>query len=74
MAFVEEVFKIGGREPGLYGGHTGHKYDKSCVEEINGQLWSKPYHFQPNSITFEVAEAADDVEKENTQKPGGNPY
>lgn len=38
MAFVEEVFKNKG---GWFGGHTGHKYEKSDIEEIGGIYWSK---------------------------------
>lgn len=71
MAFTEEVFQ---NKSGWYGAHTGHHYDKSCVEEIGGCYWSKPYHYAPNAVNLEVAELDKEVAKENTQKPGGNPY
>lgn len=71
MAFVEEVFENKG---GLYGAHTGHKYEKVCVEDIGGQLWSKPYHYVPGEVNLELEELDKEVSKENTQKPGGNPY
>lgn len=56
MAYVEEVFQIGGREPGLRGAHTGKLYPKKDVETINGQMWSKPRYFQPNVINYEIEE------------------
>lgn len=70
MAFTEEVFENKGK---LYGAHTGHHYEKKCVEEINGQLWSKPYHFAPNTVNLEMAELDKEVTDSNLQKPN-NPY
>jgi len=58
MAFVEEVFKNKG---GLFGGHTGKKYEKDEVEDRGaGGKWSKPTHNAPN---FTVLEVEEDCEK-----------
>jgi hypothetical protein len=51
MAFTEEVFKNKG---GLFGGHTGMKYNKSDTEDIGGILWSKPCHYQPGEVSIQV--------------------
>ena len=53
MAFVEEVFENKG---GLYGAHTGKKYEKSETELVGGERWSKPSHCQPGEIVYEAEE------------------
>lgn len=59
MAFVEEVFKNKG---GLFGGHTGKKYEKSETEDKGAAgVWSKPSHCAPN---FTVKEVEDYEEKD----------
>lgn len=69
MAFVEEVCKNKGK---WYGAHTGHHYEDVCVEEINGQHWSKPYHFAPQVVNLELEEV-EELGDKNLQKPN-NPY
>ncbi len=54
MAFVEEVFPNKG---GLFGGHTGKKYEKDEVEDKGAAgKWSKPSHCAPNITVLEVGE------------------
>ena len=74
MAFVEEVFENKG---GLYGAHTGKKYDKGDTESIGGILWSRPCHYQPGEINLEISdldyeEPHTDIEKRG--KTGGSSY
>lgn len=49
MAFVEEVFKNKG---GLFGAHTGRKYEKDEVEDIGGIQWSKGSYQAPGEVVL----------------------
>ena len=53
MALTEEVFPNKG---GLFGAHTGRKYEKSETEKVNGELWSKPMGHAPGELVREVEE------------------
>ena len=57
MAFVEEVFKNKGK---WYGGHTGHEYPASDVEDIGGTYWNKGCYQAPGEVILNMEYDKDD--------------
>lgn len=62
MAFTEEVFENQGK---LYGGHTGHLYEKGDTEMKGTQRWAKPCYGAPGELTLEI-------DKDGQSAPHGN--